>query len=656
MAGEQGSENEAPQSAGNAQVLEAAKAVELVVLPVACVNEGKGAPLGMGLQRWWAQELSRVGGKAAAPVFTAMADHQGRKVPALMVYQDAWTDERAAEGVSRFPNAKKAVMADFSVSESGLELKAKLVSTENKAEGEGYTTEQEWSFTASQEELPAKLFDVVRESAAHCGLTVEHKTWQENFHTENTQAMLSFLVGLGNLSALQGNCIPAPTDQLLNPLMDAINRDPTMDPAMEALHGMVDILVARPADRASIPLSVQALQIAAQRRPKDPDAWHHLALLARELGDLPTALNSFNQAFNLAPDSAVVATNFIQTLRRAGDTDNALKVAQFAIERGCEDPPVFALLGTLLINADQFDQAEPFLRRAIDEGPVPSAFGDLANILWDRSPDGSAQQKEDRGEALDLLRRAVMEQPHVAKSSLDMLLDLHEEESLEEATKLLETAGEKHAGNPAVLTAVANMYLDGDDPQAARPFLTKMLEIQRLPLDDEAFARRSLLALDIEGFDDKYDAAVEKVHSANNDERSEAARFMREIIAKDERFWQPHLMLALAVRETEGETAALQHLSNAVRLRPNDAEIRKLLAAILRKQGRAREAVEHLRVVVGLQPREIEPVVLLAQSMRDANLFDECRRVCEAALKMVPDNAEFKQILGTLPPPKAEQN
>ncbi len=121
-------------------------------------------------------------------------------------------------------------------------------------------------------------------------------------------------------------------------------------------------------------------------------------------------------------------------------------------------------------------------------------------------------------------------------------------------------------------------------------------------------------------------------------------------------FWQPHLMLALAVRAPEGDAAALQHLLNAVRLRPNDAEIRKLIAAILRKQGRAAEAVEHLRVVVGLAPREIEPVVNLATAMRDANMYEECRRVCGAALQMMPDNTAFKAIVDSLPPPKAEQN
>ncbi len=93
---------------------------------------------------------------------------------------------------------------------------------------------------------------------------------------------------------------------------------------------------------------------------------------------------------------------------------------------------------------------------------------------------------------------------------------------------------------------------------------------------------------------------------------------------------------------------------DAVRLRPNDLEIRSLLAAILRKQGRPRDAVEHLRVVVALNPREIDPVITLASCMRDANMFDEARQVCEAALKMIPDHPEFTRILAGLPAPKQQ--
>jgi tetratricopeptide (TPR) repeat protein len=90
---------------------------------------------------------------------------------------------------------------------------------------------------------------------------------------------------------------------------------------------------------------------------------------------------------------------------------------------------------------------------------------------------------------------------------------------------------------------------------------------------------------------------------------------------------------------------------DAVRLRPNDAEIRNLLAVILRKLGRPREAVDHLRAVVAINPRDVEPVIALASCMRDANLFDEARQVCTAALQMIPDHPEFKRILDGLPPP-----
>jgi Flp pilus assembly protein TadD len=88
---------------------------------------------------------------------------------------------------------------------------------------------------------------------------------------------------------------------------------------------------------------------------------------------------------------------------------------------------------------------------------------------------------------------------------------------------------------------------------------------------------------------------------------------------------------------------------NAVRLRPNDAQIRQLIAAILRKQGRPREAVEHLRAVVALNPRDVDPVINLAACMRDANMFGEARQICTAALQMIPNHPQFKAILDSLP-------
>jgi tetratricopeptide (TPR) repeat protein len=640
-------------AAAQKQLEEAAAQIELVVLPLACVNEGKGAPLAMGVQRWLAQEVTRAGAKAAAPVFTALSEQGGQKVPALMIYRDAWTDERALEGIKRFPNAKRAVLADLHVEDDNVKLDAKLIELQPE---DKLGQIKAWSVEAPPADLLPKLFGALQELAATEGKTLEANKWEDALGTSNHQAALSFLVGLGNLSALQGRVVPTTSDQLLNPLMDAINRDADMDPAMEALHGMVDILVGGQPDRAAVPLSVQALTIAAQRRPKDKSASHHLALVLRRLGDLPSAVNAFNQAFNLDPKDPAIATNFVATLKRAGDIENALKVAQFAAERGNEAPGVFAQLGGLLIDKDQFDEAEPYLRRAIDDGKVPVAYGNLANVLWERgSEDDSDQGKEDKEEAMALLREAVSLNA-VAKSTLDMLLDLYEEEDSEEAGKLLIEATEKHPQSAAVLTSAANMYLDGDDPSRARPYLDRILALPRRALDDDAFARRSILTLDIEDFDDKYDAAVEKVTSDSEKDRSEAAKFMREIIGKDELFWQPHLMLALSVRENEGDASALAHLMNAVRLRPNDAEIRNLIAAILRKQGRPREAVEHLRVVVSLNPREIDPVVNLAMCMRDANMFDEARAVSQTALQMIPNHPQFKAILDSLPPPKEEQN
>lgn len=648
---EDGDEDEEGAAASPEEIQAAAQSIELVVLPVSCTNEGKGAPLGMGVQRFWAQELAEAGVKAAAPVFTAMQENQGRRVPALMIFREPWNDERALEGIGRFQNARHGLMTDMFAQEDKVKLTARLVAHD----GGVLTTVRSFEAETTAEQLPGELFRLTQEIAGSLGKTVEKKGWQDAFGSANVQAIISFLVGLGNLSALQGRCVPTTSDQLLSPLMDALARAPEMDPTMQALHAMTDILISGQPDQAAIPLSIQALSIAAQRRKNDQGAWHHLALVLRRVGDLGSAVQAFQQAINLGPQNPAVAAGFVDTLRAAGDLENALKVAQFAVENGNEGPAVFALLGSLLIENDQFDEAEPFLRRAVEEGKIPSAYGDLANVLWETTESDPKKVAEDRAEAVSLLAQAI-EQPALAKSTLDILLDLHEEEKLEKATALLLRAAEKHSQNAMALRYVASMYLDGDNPLAARPYLEAILNLPRRTLDDDAFARRAVLTLDLEDFEDRYDQAIDYVRSGDKQKQLAASRFLREIIARDPRYWQPHLMLAIAVANTEGDVAALAHLNDAVRLRPNDAEIRNLLAAILRKQGRAREAVEHLRAVVAINPREIEPVINLASAMRDANLFDEARQVCEAALQMIPDHPEFKRILGSLPPPRQRQN
>lgn len=660
-----GDDDEDEEDVDPEAVAQAAAAIELVILPIACTNDGKGAPLCMGIQRFWAQELAGLGAKAAAPVFTAMARQGNQQVPALMVFREPWTNERALDGIRRFPNAKRGLLTNMRVDEGSVGCELKLVRIDPPpadapapAEGEegpqGTIVELEsWSWSSASAELPAKLHGVLVDLAKHCGTEdAPAATWQELFGTSNLQALTSFLVGLGNLSALQGRCVPTTPDQLLSPLVDAINRDPKMDPAMQALHVMTDILVANPIDQSAIPLSLQALNLAAQKRPDDQTVFHHLASLLRRLGDLGSAVQAFNQAFNLDPTHEGVAVQFVDTLRNAGDKANAFKVAQFAVERGNESPRVIARLASLMLEHDQFDEAEPFLRRAIEEGKVPSAYGDLANVLWDR--DGGAAAGEDREEALALLRAAV-DLPTLAKSALDMLLDLHEEDKNEEATKLLLRAAEKHPTDATVLRYVASMYLDGDDPPKARDYLERLLSLPRRTLDDDAFARRGRLTLDIEDFEERYDKATDQVRGGDPKQQGEAAKFLRLIIEKDARFWQPHLMLALAVRQSEGDDAALGHLQNAVRLRPNDAEIRNLMVAILRKQGRPRDAVEHLRAIVALNPRDVEPVVALAACLRDANMFAESRQVCRAALQMLPNHPEFKRILDSLPAPQADE-
>ena len=83
------------------------------------------------------------------------------------------------------------------------------------------------------------------------------------------------------------------------------------------------------------------------------------------------------------------------------------------------------------------------------------------------------------------------------------MLDLHEEEGNAEATKLLIECGEKFDKAPTVQRYVATMYVDGDDPSRALPYLERILELGNRTLDDDAFARRARLELTVDNFEDQ---------------------------------------------------------------------------------------------------------------------------------------------------------
>ena len=150
-----------PESAEQ-QLAEAAKAVQFVVLPFACTNEGKGAPLGLGLQRWIAQELSVRDLRAAAPVFTAMAKNQeGKDVPALMVYREAWNDERSLEGINKFLNCARALLPNLHVADDLVKLSATIVDVSGEGDALTLSPVHEAGLSTKPDELAENLVAVL---------------------------------------------------------------------------------------------------------------------------------------------------------------------------------------------------------------------------------------------------------------------------------------------------------------------------------------------------------------------------------------------------------------------------------------------------------------------------------------------------------------
>lgn len=118
-----------------------------------------------------------------------------------------------------------------------------------------------------------------------------------------------------------------------------------------------------------------------------------------------------------------------------------------------------------------------------------------------------------------------------------------------------------------------------------------------------------------------------------------------ESLAEDARRSHPDLvpeMLAQAAQAwlMVGETArALAVQSAAVKLRPDDVELRIDRALTLAEAGKYQEAVEDLTEALKHDPKRIDALVFRASAYRYLDKLDQARADLDQALKLKPDSA-----------------
>ncbi|MEZ6241919.1 MAG: sulfotransferase [Phycisphaerales bacterium] len=173
----------------------------------------------------------------------------------------------------------------------------------------------------------------------------------------------------------------------------------------------------------------------------------------------------------------------VQRLIRMGDYRHAGGLTYQLVEQAPDNPPVLALHGTVLARLGRYDEAVPFIERALDAQPEPTVAIRLTNEL--------AQLRMNQGRTDDAI--AVLDRGLESNPDAPFLIGTKTEAMLflgrrDEAEKFLSAAIERGVTHISVAMALARLRLTGGDPKDAIDALTPFVEQPGLAASQLAMA------------------------------------------------------------------------------------------------------------------------------------------------------------------------
>ena len=208
--------------------------------------------------------------------------------------------------------------------------------------------------------------------------------------------------------------------------------------------------------KAGLPLLASQI---ARHHPSEPGYYAELAEGYLAVGDAATAIQSFEEASRLDPDSAPRLIQWGDALMQAGQwTDAEIKLRR-AAELAPGDPRAWGRLGWALWQQDKAAEAKSALEKAIGlDAEVPELYNNLGLILWGTG-DRSAAEKQ--------FRAALRIQPGISEWRLNLGRALAAQGQLAEARFQMEESLRLKPENVQARVDYARVLTDSNRPADA---------------------------------------------------------------------------------------------------------------------------------------------------------------------------------------------
>ncbi|MDR4483501.1 MAG: tetratricopeptide repeat protein [Nitrospirales bacterium] len=427
-----------------------------------------------------------------------------------------------------------------------------------------------------------------------------------------------------------------------------------------------------------------------QLDPKDAKAYHQLALIHLKLGgvaDLQAAFGELTKAVELDPSIQDAQLKLGEFYLLSQQTKEAKQYAEVVLASSPQDFKGHLLRGRSLLVEKDFEKGIEELKKSLELDPDnEQVYVDLARAYL------AFKKPEDADAILDqgLTRKANSTVLNLAKGDLYLLQGKNTEAEVqyqrvleldpkndglyvklasyyqatqkwkesEEVYQLLATRNPT-SEMPQILLGEFYTFM-GDRAKALAHFQSG---VELNPKSDPAKHSLINFYLDHQQWDDaenlvkslseaKSKNIVTKVFMARlllgRGNVDEAVPLFRAIIKDDPNQAMAHQYLGLAFAKKNETSLAIQELTEAKKLAPQDRGVRKALAVARMTEGSYKMAIEEAQMAIRLNPRDVQAVHILGQAYLREKDFSEAKKVYQAIISQIPQDAIAHFHLGLI--------
>ncbi|MFA5138050.1 MAG: tetratricopeptide repeat protein [Elusimicrobiota bacterium] len=413
---------------------------------------------------------------------------------------------------------------------------------------------------------------------------------------------------------------------------------------------------------------------------------HYLkALLHTNQGEFGQALQEYEEALKLDPQSAFICQQSAELSLEMGRLDKALEMARRLVELSPENPQAHYLLGNIHWARSEPAEARAAFEKTLELKPdFHEALFALGNLLSIESPEKARRYLEDYlaqnpgnsaeaayqlslmeqrsgrlAEAASYLKRSIAQDPANLQSRIQLGQLYEMMRDTQSAVAEYREVLQRDPNNVSLLDHLGELLYAVDDAAGARELFEKAKALA--PANATTCLWLALLA---EG-ELKFDEAAQQIRESEAlaDDSSLHLRLsyyltqgnrLKEAVEALEaahKKWPDNTelsyFLALGYDDLQKPAKAVDLLQMVVRSQPEHRDARFQLGAMYEKTGDIRRAEEQFKELLRVYPQDAAALNYLGYSLADRGLkMDEAESLIRQAVALDPQNGAYADSLG----------